>query len=300
MKNLSDTYIQYGVSNEIAFELEKKELSVSTFKATSSKKLIEKYELESTIVEFVKDCLKRKPIEEDVIQALLERSNFICCVCKGEKSDAYIIHHIVEYSISQDNSYDNLAVLCPSDHDLAHRKGIALTNKLTEKQIRETKKNWEYEVDKHNSERAKQSKSELVRIDKSKIEFTTVVIKDNNAQNVDCNHKITPHTKFILRVTQTSKEQEFVTYLSVRTDVKDKKWIGFGTPLALKNVYPSERVYRVGRPGEINYEIMEYVVERINESGLTFNGNPILIDMVRFWGWHNNTNPLKFEFALID
>jgi hypothetical protein len=133
--SLSSTYIQYGVSNQIAAELEAKGISLSTFKSTPIKNLIDDYKLESTIIEFVKDCIQRKPIDEYVIQELLEKSNFVCCICKGQKSDGYIIHHIVEYNKTQDNSFDNLAVLCPNDHDLAHRKGIALTNRITENQI---------------------------------------------------------------------------------------------------------------------------------------------------------------------
>lgn len=297
---ISDTYIQYGVSNEIAAELEKKDLPISTFSKTSIKNLVSKYDIESTIAEFVKDCIKRKPIDEKIIQKLLESSNFTCCICKGKKSDGYIIHHIVHYSKTKDNKYDNLAVLCPNDHDLAHREGIALTNKITEKQIRTAKANWEEEIVKNNLDKSIQSKSELDRMDKSKINFTSKELSDNNAINIDCNHVITPHTKFILIVDQTSVDQEFMTYVSITTDEGDHKWIGFATALALKNVYSSERVYRVGRPGQKHYEFVEYISERINESGLTIKGEPILINQIRLWGWHNNKQTINFKFALVD
>lgn len=152
--SLEKTYIQYGVPSDWAHEYELIGISAATFKQTSKKNLIDKYQISETQIEFVKNRLVRQPIDEAIVQKLLERNNFICCVCKGAKGDAYIIHHIIEYSISQDNSYKNLAVLCPNDHDFAHKKGIALTNKITEAQIRKAKNNWEIKVQKENSEKA--------------------------------------------------------------------------------------------------------------------------------------------------
>lgn len=152
--SLQKTYIQYGVPNNWANDYELIGISAATFKRTSKKNLIEKYKIPKSQIDFVKKCLVRQPIDESIVYKLLENSRFVCCLCKGQKSDAYIIHHIIEYSLTKDNKYTNLAVLCPNDHDLAHRNGIALTNKITEKQIREAKKNWEKQVKKENTEAA--------------------------------------------------------------------------------------------------------------------------------------------------
>ena len=151
---LKQTYIQYGVPSDWAEEYEHNEISAATFKQTSKKNLFNKYNIPKIQIDFVKSCLTRQPIDEETVHKLLENSNFLCCLCKGEKSHAFIIHHIEEYSISKDNSYNNLAVLCTSDHDLAHRKGIALTEKISEKQIREAKQNWEKKVSKENKYKA--------------------------------------------------------------------------------------------------------------------------------------------------
>ncbi|MCK9212235.1 MAG: HEAT repeat domain-containing protein [Ignavibacteriaceae bacterium] len=148
------TYIQYGVPSSWAHEYEQLGISTTTFKQTSKKNLIDKYKICRTQINFVKECLVRKPINEDILQTLLERNNFICCLCKGTKSNSYIIHHIEEYSKSQDNSYDNLAVLCPNDHDEAHKQGKSLTSKVSAKQIRKAKKKWEEQVIKENKEKA--------------------------------------------------------------------------------------------------------------------------------------------------
>ena len=98
-------------------------------------------------------CVKRKPIEIDIVNILLEASNYTCCVCKGVKGQSYIIHHIEEYEKHQDNTYNNLAVLCPNDHDLAHRPG-GLSNDLTSAQVRSAKDKWGAEVELINAQRA--------------------------------------------------------------------------------------------------------------------------------------------------
>lgn len=152
--SIEKTYIQYGVPSNWAHEYGVIGIPSTTFKQTSKKNLVEKYKIPEKQIEFVKNCLSRQPINEAVVQKLLEKSNFICCICKGTKGHAYIIHHIIEYSITQDNSYKNLAVLCPNDHGCAHQKGNALTNKITENQVRIAKKNWEAQVKKENSEKA--------------------------------------------------------------------------------------------------------------------------------------------------
>lgn len=147
---LKETFIQYGVPSNWAHKYELIGISASTFKTTSKKNLIDKYEIPEEQIKFVKGCLVRQPIDNSIVQKLLENNRFVCCLCKGQKSDAYIIHHIVEYSLTKDNNYSNLAVVCPNDHDLAHRTGVMLTNQITEKQIRESKENWEILVKKEN------------------------------------------------------------------------------------------------------------------------------------------------------
>lgn len=165
--SLINTYIQYGVPSYMAEQFSDLRISVSTFKITSNKHLIDKYNITKENVVFVKKCLKRKPIDESIIQSLLENNRYTCCLCKGTKGDGFIIHHIVEYSMTQDNSYSNLAVLCPNDHDLCHRKGNTLTNTVTEKQVRFAKNNWEKKVKDEDSKLAKKAP---FRIKKSNLE----------------------------------------------------------------------------------------------------------------------------------
>lgn len=148
--SLTDKYIQYGVPSDKATKYDLLDLPVTTFRTTSKRNLIKKYGLEAQEVNFVKLCIQRQPIDEETLQALLERNNYTCCICKGIKSDAYIIHHIEEYATSQNNEYYNLAVLCPNDHDLVHRQGAKLTNTISKEQVIKAKEKWEKEVEEHN------------------------------------------------------------------------------------------------------------------------------------------------------
>ena len=116
--------------------------------------MVLKYGLSAAEAKALATAVRRAAIDSDVMQALLERSNFTCCVCKGTKSPAYIVHHIVEYEKTQDNGYSNLVVLCPNDHDLAHQGGLTL--RLTDDQIRKAKTSWEKQVEVANAQRAAQ------------------------------------------------------------------------------------------------------------------------------------------------
>jgi len=175
MGRIANTYLQYGVSSELAMKYESLGITVTNLRTLSIEKAIELYHVPLEEVKSIKKCITRQPIDDDVVQRLLENSNFVCCCCKGIKSDSYIIHHIEEYEISQDNTYDNLAVLCLNDHDLAH-SASRLTNRLTPEQIRKSKLSWEQEVIAHNSEISQVQQRDIVlsKLPKYK-ELTTTI-----------------------------------------------------------------------------------------------------------------------------
>lgn len=60
--------------------------------------------------ELIVDRLRRKPIESDVVEALVAEADGCCCFCAdGNSARPYEVHHIEEYADTQDNSKDNLA-----------------------------------------------------------------------------------------------------------------------------------------------------------------------------------------------
>ncbi|HEY4080557.1 MAG TPA: HNH endonuclease signature motif containing protein [Burkholderiaceae bacterium] len=148
------TFLQYGVPTDLAEKAIDAELTASKARALSQKDMVSKYGLSAGEAKTLAGAVRRAAIEADVVQLLLERSNFVCCACKGTKGPAYIIHHIVEYEKTQDNRYSNLAVLCPTDHDLAHQGGLTL--RLTDDQIQKAKTSWEKQVEVANAQRAAQ------------------------------------------------------------------------------------------------------------------------------------------------
>ena len=179
MSNIEEKYINYGVSSDIANFLAEKDLPVSTFRITNKKNLINNYGIEEKIVDEVKKCIVRQPIDDEVVFKILENSNSTCNVCKGTKGQGYIIHHIKEYSKSQNNDYENLIVLCPTCHDMAHRGG--LTNSITPEQLYKFKYNWEQTVNNQNVAQAcKQNNIEQVEyVNIPRI--TEVVLKFRNS-----------------------------------------------------------------------------------------------------------------------
>ncbi|MGA1940283.1 HNH endonuclease signature motif containing protein [Arcobacter sp. YIC-310] len=168
--NTVENFIKYGIDKSLSLKLETNDLTISKCRNLSKKDLKEKYNLSENEISIVKNAVIRKPIDSDTIDSLLTNSNYICNICKGKKSDSFIVHHIEEYEKTQDNSYDNLIVLCPSDHDLAHKQGLSLTNKITKEQLRKSKLLWEEEVKKHNISKA----SENINIHEEVVDFVNI------------------------------------------------------------------------------------------------------------------------------
>lgn len=100
MKKL-DTYLKYGINTELAGKLMRQDLSISKIKKLPSTDLISIYGLDSNEVQYLKKLFIRQPIPDDVLNELLENNNYVCCICKGVKSDSYVIHHITPYSMTR-------------------------------------------------------------------------------------------------------------------------------------------------------------------------------------------------------
>jgi hypothetical protein len=83
---------------------------------------------------------QRPPVPDPIVRKLLVDSRYRCCVCH-EPDKSLILHHIVEWSASRDNSEENLAVLCLNDHGEAHTTRLIGRN-LTADVIREAKRVW--------------------------------------------------------------------------------------------------------------------------------------------------------------
>lgn len=164
-----NTLLQYGVASDLAEKAIFAGLTTTKIRSLSQRDMISKFRMSEAEAKALSLCVQRAPIAENIVQQLLEASNFVCNVCKGQKGKSYVIHHIVEYEKTQDNSYNNLIVLCPSDHDLAHHQG-GLTLRITAKQLRTVKIRWEQQVERSNAQRAAQ----LIQVDDDAIDYVNV------------------------------------------------------------------------------------------------------------------------------
>jgi hypothetical protein len=168
VERVEGNLIQYGVSNMLANKSAKNSLSLTKIRALSLSDIIEKFGMTKDEANELKKCAERQPISNSVIDCLLSRSNFLCNICKGSKGKSFIIHHIDPYEETQDNCYDNLIVLCPTDHDLAHRSGLTLG--IGRQQLKAEKATWETQVERENVRKA----SRAINIDETAIDYVNV------------------------------------------------------------------------------------------------------------------------------
>jgi hypothetical protein len=164
----AEGFVRYGISSDLAERAAKSGLTITKARTLSLKDLEEKFSLTSEESKELRDAVQREPVDEETLYRLLERSNYTCNICKGAKGPAFIVHHIRPYSSTQDNDYENLIVLCPNDHDLAHRGGLTLS--ISPEGLRRAKAKWEAQVETANAAKAAQA----VEINDGAIDYVNV------------------------------------------------------------------------------------------------------------------------------
>lgn len=82
--------------------------------------------------------VKRQPIAKTTLESIINRTGEVCCYCAdGNTVQPYQIHHITEYHLTQDNSEDNLLLVCPTHHVAVH------ANRLTVDEQKQKRAVWE-------------------------------------------------------------------------------------------------------------------------------------------------------------
>jgi len=120
-KRTYDTLLGLGFDTDIIARIDEHGHTVSALSNLSKRALAADYS--ETEIALIQEKIQRIPIPQDVVEAVLAASDRVCCYCRdGLSSRPFQIHHAVEYSQTQDNSFDNLILLCPNHHQTVPKK----------------------------------------------------------------------------------------------------------------------------------------------------------------------------------
>jgi 5-methylcytosine-specific restriction endonuclease McrA len=118
-----NSLIGYSLDTDLVDKIGRNKYTVALLRSAGKDKLLESFTAQE--VETIKAKINRAPIEDDVLKAILAKSLGCCCYCNdGNSAQPYQIHHINPYSDSQDNSENNLMLVCPTHHVRIHTNGI--------------------------------------------------------------------------------------------------------------------------------------------------------------------------------
>lgn len=111
----TNVLLALGFDTELISKIASKHHTVDALRALPIKALLEIYTKKES--ELIQSRIKRQPIPDEVLENVIAKADGVCCFCAdGNKARAYQIHHAEEYSKTQDNSEENLILICPTHH----------------------------------------------------------------------------------------------------------------------------------------------------------------------------------------
>jgi hypothetical protein len=133
--------IAVGLDSKLAEKIVSKGYTLSKLKSASKTDLSKNFE--SWEISPIIEATKRKPISSDTINRLVKESDWKCCICWDiSKETPLVIHHIIEHSKTQDDSYKNLVLLCLDHHALAHSTWQISRHPLPPELLKHRKEEW--------------------------------------------------------------------------------------------------------------------------------------------------------------
>lgn len=113
-------FIALGFSTELIDKIRNKSLGLTALRGNSQSALLAIGFSESE-ARLIREKVNRKPIPTETIKELISQSGGICCYCaNGNSAQPFQVHHIDDYSNSQDHSLNNLMLVCPTHHVQIH------------------------------------------------------------------------------------------------------------------------------------------------------------------------------------
>jgi hypothetical protein len=135
------TLLGYGIGSDVAKQLVAEGYGVTRLRKTPTKELAARFG--EVVADKVKARLRRKPVPSETLLRLIDECDWGCCICwRRGGHGPVIVHHITKYSDTQDNSYDNLVVLCPIHHDEAHTTSELSGPRLPPEMLRQHKQDF--------------------------------------------------------------------------------------------------------------------------------------------------------------
>jgi hypothetical protein len=88
-------------------------------------------------IDLIFERIKREPIPDHIVDSVISAADGVCCFCAdGNQVRPYQLHHIVEYSKSQDNCEENIILICPTHHQ-------SVPKQFTSDQQKEARRKWQ-------------------------------------------------------------------------------------------------------------------------------------------------------------
>ncbi len=128
----------YGIAKDLAQKAVDAGYNLTKIRAASKSDLTDHFADDEA--DMLKRQIERQPISDDVVERLVNECHWRCCVCFNyDNLLPVVVHHIEEHARTQNNSYENLVVLCPNHHALAHTQSTLGQGPLTAELLRRQK-----------------------------------------------------------------------------------------------------------------------------------------------------------------
>lgn len=132
-KRTKDSLLGRGLPTDLVEKVGGHGHTVSVLKNSSRKTLTQFYTEEEA--EAIYRGLHRQPIPTEVLDRIRFLSNGVCCYCAdGVSTRPYQIHHIVEHAQTQDDSEENLMLVCPTHHAAIPQFGYLVEEQKRQRQ----------------------------------------------------------------------------------------------------------------------------------------------------------------------
>ena len=139
-KKTKDALISRGFPSDLIDKIDSAGHTISSLKSANYRHL--RIHFNQDEISIINEKIKRKPIPKNIVESLLERSGKCCNFhSDGVSTRPYQIHHIDEYSFTQNNNEDNLILLCPTCHKTVHE------NNTSKEEQKSKRRNWYTKVE---------------------------------------------------------------------------------------------------------------------------------------------------------